>query len=109
MREYKVVHFSEDFSMEDINEAMSSQDEILYFTRYIQEKNEFHIVKHKNGDFKITSFITQLFGFYKKNKNTSSLLDETKVKGNDSFVIIQNVNEQLIERLKNDLNILLKK
>ena len=40
MKDYKVVHFSEEFTMDDINEAMSSQDDILYFTRYVAEKNE---------------------------------------------------------------------
>jgi len=109
MEDYKVVHFSEDFTMDDINEAMSFQDDILYFTREITEKNEFHIVNYKDGEFTLTQFVTQLFNFYKNDKNLSPIVSESKVKGNDKFAIIINSNEQLINQLKKDLNILLKK
>jgi len=109
MKDYKVVHFSDEFSMEDISEAMSFQDDILYFTREITEKNEFHIVNHKNGEFTLTQFVTQLFNFYNTDKNLSSLVRESKVKGNDTFAIITNADENLIARIKKDLNILLKK
>jgi len=109
MKDYKVVHFSNDFSMEDISEAMSFQDDILYFTREITEKNEFHIVNHKNGEFTLTQFVTQLFNFYQNDKKLSPLVSESKVKGNDSFTIILNANENLISQIKKDLNILLKK
>jgi hypothetical protein len=109
MKDYKVVHFSEEFSMEDINEAMSFQDDILYYTRYIAEKKEFHIVNHSNGEFTLTPFISQLFNFYNQNEKLSELISDTKLKGNDSFTIIFNVNEDLISQIKNDLNSLLKK
>ena len=109
MKDYKVVHFSDEFTMDDINEAMSFQYDILYFTRQITEKNEFHIVNHKNGEFTLTQFVTQLFSFYKNDKNLSPLVSESKVKGNDSFTIVLNANEKLIAQIKKDLNILLKK
>ena len=109
MKDYKVVHFSDEFSMDDINEAMSNQDDIIYFTRQITEKNEFHIVNHKGGEFTLTQFVTQLFNFYKNDKNLSPLISESKVKGNDSFAIILNAGDNLIEQIKKDLNILLKK
>ena len=109
MKDYKVVHFSDEFTMDDINEAMSFQDDIIYFTRQITEKNEFHIVNHKNGEFTLTQFVTQLFNFYKNDKNLSPLVSESKVKGNDSFTIVLNANEKLITQIKKDLNILLKK
>lgn len=109
MKEYKVVHFSDDFSMDDINEAMLHQDDILYFTRHISEKNEFHIVNHKKGEFTLTPFITQLLNFYNSNKELSQFVRESKVKGNDSFTIILNVNDNLINQIKKDLNLLLKK
>lgn len=109
MKEYKVVHFSEDFTLDDINEAMSYQDDILYFTRYIPEKNEFHVVNHKNGEFTLTSFVTQLFSFYKNDKKLTNLVSEAKVKGNDSFTIILNTKQELVEQIKKDLNTLLKK
>lgn len=109
MKEYKVVHFSDEFTMEDINEAMSFQDDILYFTRHITEKNEFHIVNYKDGEFTLTPFITQLFNFYKSYEKLSDLVSEAKVKGNDKFSIIINANDELINQIKKDLNSLLKK
>jgi len=109
MEDYKIVHFSNEFSMEDINEAMSFQDDIIYFTRYITEKNEFHIVNHNKGEFTLTPLVTQLFNFYSNDKNLSPLVKESKVKGNDAFTIVLNVNEGLIEQIKKDLNTLLKK
>jgi len=109
MEEYKVVHFSEDFTMEDINEAMSNQDDIIYFTRMLTEKNEFHIVNYKEGEFTLTQFVTQLFNFYGNDKNLTNIVKEAKVKGNDSFTIVLNANDDLINQIKKDLNILLKK
>jgi hypothetical protein len=109
MKEYKVVHFSDDFTIDDINEAMVHQDDILYFTRHLSEKNEFHVVNYKDGEFTLTSFISQLFNFYKNDKSLSKIIGESKIKGNDSFTIIQNVNDNLINQIKKDLNILLKK
>jgi len=109
MKDYKVVHFSDEFSMDDINEAMSFQDEIIYYTRYIIEKNEFHIVNHNGGEFTLTPFISQLFNFYSTNEKLSPFVTKTKVKGNDTFTIILNVNEELVNRIKDDLNTLLKK
>jgi hypothetical protein len=108
MRENKIVHFSDDFTIEDINEAMSNQDDILYFSRHISEKNEFHIVNYKEGDFTITPFVSQLFNFYKANK-LEHLVSESKLKGNESFAIIMNASDELINQLKKDLNTLLKK
>ena len=73
-----------------------------------KKKHEFHVVKYKDGKFNITQFTTQLFGFYKNNEQLSILITETTIKGNDSFAIISNTNDNLIEHLKKDLNILLK-
>jgi hypothetical protein len=108
--ENKIVHFSDDFTINDINEAMSHQDDILYFSRLISEKNEFHIVNYKKGNFQLTPFISQLLNFYKKDEKISKILSESvKIKGNDAFTIIYNVNDELANQLKNDLNNLLKK
>ena len=71
--------------------------------------NEFHIVNYKEGEFTLTPFISQLFGFYQSNEKLSPLVSDSKVKGNNSFTIIHNTNEELIEQIKSDLNTLLKK
>lgn len=104
----KVVHFSEEFSLTEINSVMKSKDSVIYYTRYIAESNEFHIVRHKDGKVVITQFITQLFNYYKNNEGLSVLISEVKIKGNEKFSIIMNPSNELITQLKKDLNILLK-
>lgn len=109
MAEHKVVHFNEDFTLKDIEEALSSRDDIAYFTRYLQEKGEFHIVKRAGGELNVTPFVSELFGFYKKVDGLPPLIESTRIKGNDTFAIIMSVKDEIIERLRQDLNILLKK
>ena len=104
----KVLHFLEGFSINEINYVLSKRDEIIYYTRYISETKEFHIVKHKDGNFVMTPFISQLFNFYKKNDTLCEKLSNVKVKGNDNFAIITNTDQELINQIKRDLNILLK-
>lgn len=105
----KVLHFLEGFSLNEINDVLSKRDEVVYYTRYIPESNEFHIVKHKKGNFVITPFISQLFNFYKNNESLSEKLTNVKIKGNDNFAIITDSDQELINQIKKDLNVLFKK
>lgn len=110
MNNSKVVHFSDEFSCDEINKYLIECPDIYYYTRYIPEKNEFHIVKNNNkGNISITPLISQLFKFYENDTNYSKLLTETKVKGNENFAILINTNNNLNEKLKKDLNVLLKR
>lgn len=107
MKEYKIIHFSSDFSMEDINKVMESKYDVLYYTREV--KNELHIVNHKSGKFTITPFMSELLGYYKKNEKLATLLENTRLKGNDNFSILSNANGDIVTKIKQDLNNLLKK
>lgn len=110
MNNNKVVHFSDESNCNDINQFIKENNNVLYYTRIIPEKNEFHIVKTSDrGEIEITQLITQLFKFYEKDQSYSKLLTDTKVKGNDNFAIIVNSTKNLNEKLRKDLNILLKK
>lgn len=102
----KIVHFSEESTLDDINDFLKNKNGILYFTRYIPNKKQFHIINHDNGEFEITPFITKLLDFYKK-RNIK--FDKINIKGNDTFAILMNVNNDMVNILKNDLNKLLKK
>lgn len=104
----KVLHFLDGFSLNEINDVLSKRSDIIYYTRYIPESNEFHIIKHKDGNFVMTSFISHLFNFYKNNQSLSEKISNVKLKGNDNFTIITNTNQELITQIKHDLNILLK-
>lgn len=105
----KVLHFSEGFSITEINDVLSTKPDVIYYTREISENNQFHVVNNKKGDFVITPFIIQLFEYYKKNDKLSTLIKESKVKGNDIFSIIINTNDELINQIKRDLNQMLNK
>ena len=102
-----IIHFlSEDISLKEINSLMKTKNE-QYFSVLFNEKNELHIVKHDKGYFKINEMITELFNFYEKN---NILANKLSIKGNDNFTIIYNINNpELINRIKTDLNTLLKK
>lgn len=104
----KIIHFSDGFSSLEINDVLSKRTEVIYYTRVISDKKEFHIVNYRKGSFKITSLVTQLFDFYKKNENLSKLIENCKIKGNDNFTIIDNIDEELINIIKKDLNKLIK-
>ena len=78
-----------------------------YYTVNFNNRNELHIVKHNNGYFKVNEMLIQLFEFYKNNK--IELDKDISIKGNNDFVVINNINNiELKNRIKTDLNILLK-
>jgi hypothetical protein len=79
----------------------------MYFTKTISEKSEFHVVKHVESDFKLTIFLSQLLKYYEKNTEFKKHLERVKLKGNNDFVIVENADNILIDKLKNDLNKLL--
>ena len=103
-----IIHFlSEGVSLKDINTIMKNKNE-QYYTVEFNDRKELHIVKYNEGYFKVNEMIIQLFEFYKKNK--INLDNNITIKGNNEFAIIYNVsNSNLINRIKNDLNVLLKK
>lgn len=104
----KIIHFPSDFTFDDINKILSKKDDILYYTRIMEDKNEFHLIKYnENASFKIQSFGTQLLDFYSKNSQTKNIIKDIKIKGNDNFAILENISSELIEKLKDDFNKLL--
>lgn len=102
-----VLHFDSDFTLSEINTFLNLKKDTLYFTKTLNEKSEFHIVKHTESDFKLTIFLSQLLKYYEKNTELKKHLENVKLKGNNNFVIVENADHILIEKLKNDLNILL--
>jgi hypothetical protein len=108
MKTNKVLHFESGFSASEINTYLDGNVDTLYFTRNIDDKNELHVVKYsENAQFKLTGFVSQILKFYEKNTDFVKYLKDVKLKGNDNFVIIENTNPNLIEKLKNDFNTLL--
>lgn len=106
----KVLHFPGDFTLEEINKLLENRKDIIYFTRLLKEGTEFHLVKHnKDGYFKLQTLESQLLKHYEQIKDLKPLLEGIKVKGNDSFAIIDNISPILIEKMKNDFNKLLTK
>jgi len=109
MNNNKVLHFSGEFKMDDISSILNKNQDVIYYTRYIEDKKELHIVNHKKGEFNIMKLISELFNHYKKDEQLAILLSNIKMKGNMNFTIINNIDEEFANKLKNDLNNLLKK
>lgn len=106
----RVLHFDQEFTIKEIVDYLSNNDNVFYYTRLLKEGNELHVVKYNDkAYFKINSLISQLFKFYDGNNKTKSLIEGARIKGNDKFIIIENMNVKLSDRLKVDLNRLLRK
>lgn len=103
----KILHFPGDFTANEISKILEKRNDVLYYTRQINE-NEFHLVKNNESSFfKVFPFETQLLKFYESNKDFKDLIKGIKLKGNDNFSIIENASPELIEKLKKDFNKLL--
>ena len=102
-----IIHFSgDDISLNELSNIMNEKKE-QYYTVNFNNRNELHIVKHNSGYFKVNEMLIQLFEFYKTNK--IELDEDISIKGNNDFVIINNItNTDLKSRIKTDLNTLLK-
>lgn len=105
---FKIIHFSEEFSLNEINNYLAENIDILYYTRTLKENTEIHIVKCvDDAFFKLSTLISELIKMYNKNVEINKLIKNIKIKGNDKFIIIENINLNFINKLKNDLNKLL--
>lgn len=105
-----VLHFTQEFTLTDINSCMEGNSNVLYYTRTQCDKNEFHIIKSSNGgSFDITGLGTQLLKHYESIEGVNALVNGVTIKGNGSFLIMNNVSAGLSDKLKEDLTNLLKK
>jgi hypothetical protein len=103
----KILHFPKGFSINEINNYLTKKSNILYYSRELDDKKEFHIVKsNESAEIKVTELIVELLKFYESNNIP---VENINVKGNNSFSIISNISPKFISKLKKDLNSLLKK
>ena len=108
MNKPKILHFPENFSLVEINKVLKNRNDILYYTRYIKENNQFHLIKHnKTAFFSMQSFESQLLKFYDSKVELKKIVNSAKIKGNDNFAIIENISNDLMEKLKSDFTKLL--
>lgn len=106
----KVLHFPGDFTLKEINKLLENRQDILYYTRSLKDGSEFHLVKHnKDAYFKLQTLESQLLKHYEQFSDLKPLLNGLKVKGNDSFAIIDNIPSKLVDKMKDDFNKLLVK
>ena len=85
-----------------LKENKISKEKLWYFL--IEKNNELHIVKYnEDKGFKVNAFIVELFKTYTNHNDIKNLIADIKIKGNDNFSIIANLNEKNIQFVKNDL------
>lgn len=88
-----------------LSEKYSSTD---YFLR--KKNNDIHVVKYnENLKLNVNAFVDSLFKFYSTRKDLIPLTKNIKIKGNDKFSVIENVNIYSIDIIVNDLSNLLSK
>ncbi|MDY0270306.1 hypothetical protein [Trichloromonas sp.] len=110
MDRLRVVHFSDDFSIEEITNYLKDKSDILYYTRTLKEGKEFHLVKYNDSAFfEMHKLQSELFKFYNNNISLKPHLKGLKIKGNSNFSITENMNPIIVNKIKNDLNNILKK
>jgi hypothetical protein len=79
-----------------------------YFFR--KKDNELHIVKYnENLKLNINEFVNSLLKFYSTKMDSKKITEGIKVKGNNNFIIIENMKPQNSEKLIDDLTKLLVK
>ena len=79
-----------------------------YFIR--KKDNQLHIVKYnENLTLNVNNFVDSLFKFYSTSKELKPLTQNIKIKGNDKFSVIENINPHAFDRIVNDLSKLLSK
>ena len=104
--EERIIKFNEGHIkdiMETIKTKYSNTD---YFIR--KKENELHIVKYnQNLNLNLNEFINGLFKYYTTKPDMKKITEGIKVKGNDNFVIIENLKLQ--DKFITDLTTLLSK
>ena len=101
-----IIHFSDEFNEKQINDILGKNEKVIYYTKSLP--NELHIINHRNGDIKITQMMIELINYYKNDNDIKPLLSSIKLRGNDKFAILSNIDIKLITKIKSDLNKLLK-
>ena len=101
-----IMHFSDEFTDKQINDILGKNEKVVYYTKSLP--SELHIINHRKGGIKITQLMIELINYYKKNNDIKTLLSTIKMRGNDEFTIISNIDIKLITKIKSDLNKLLK-
>ena len=88
-----------------LSEKYSDMD---YFIR--KKDNNLHIVRYnENLNLNINSFVDSLFKFYSTKKELKPLAHGIKIKGNEKFSVIENINPHAVDRVVYDITKLLSK
>jgi len=88
-----------------LTEKYSGMD---YFIR--KKNNNLHVVKYnENLKLNINNFVDSLFKFYSTKKELKPLVHNIKIKGNDKFSVVENINPSAIDIVVNDISKLLSK
>lgn len=104
--EERIIKFNNG-NINDIMETLKSKySNTDYFIR--KKDNDLHIVKYNEKlNLNLNEFVNGLFKYYSTKPETNRITEGIKVKGNDNFVIIENLKQQ--DKFINDLTTLLSK
>jgi hypothetical protein len=98
---FENVHIKKIYEL--LSEKYSTTD---YFIR--SKDNNLHIVKYNDKlNLDINGFVDSLFKFYSTKEELRTLSNNIKIKGNDKFSVVENVNPIDVDKIVGDLSRLL--
>jgi len=104
--EERIIKFNAGDITEILETIKSKYSDTDYYMR--KKDNQLHVVKYnEQKKLNVNEFVNSLLKFYSTNKENNNIIKNIKVKGNQSFAIIENMNLQFSNKFVNDLTKLL--
>ena len=102
--EEKIIKFNSGHINDILETIKNKYPDIDYYIR--KKENDLHIIKYnENLNLNVNEFVNSLLKYYSTKNDTKKIINGIKVKGNNKFVIIENMKYD--DKFINDLTKLL--
>ena len=106
--EEKIIKFNSGHINDILETIKNKYSDTDYFIR--KKDNQLHIVKYNEGlKMNINEFVNSLLKFYSTKPELRKITEGIKVKGNDKFSIVENMNPKHSDKFISDMTSLLSK
>lgn len=104
--EERIIKFNSGHINEILETIKSKFSDTDYYIR--KKEGQLHIVKYNEElNLNMNEFVNSLLKYYSSNKESQKVLEGIKVKGNQTFSIIENMRSQFINKFVVDITKLL--
>lgn len=106
--EEKIIKFNSGHINDILETIKTKYSDTDYFIR--KKDNQLHIVKYNESlKMNINEFVNTLLKYYSTNPELRKITEGIKVKGNQNFSVVENMNTRFSEKFITDLTNLLSK